>query len=139
MRHNIGSSGVVLDLRYASTMPLYEINHEALIAVPRFTFGDAGLYERADLQRLLREHIEVIAPGTMLIAEEFGSWDDSKRRIDLLAIDGSANLVVIELKRDETGAHMELQALRYAAMGSKMTFHQAVGNLAHFRKLSTDT
>jgi hypothetical protein len=33
---------------------------------------------------------------------------------------------VVELKRDMTGQHMELQALRYAAMVSTMTFAQAV-------------
>ena len=33
--------------------------------------------------------------------------------------------MVIELKRDEVGAHMELQALRYAAMIANMTFDKA--------------
>lgn len=61
-----------------------------------------------------------------MIAEEFGDWDESKRRIDLLGIDRKANLVVIELKRGDTGAHMELQAIRYSAMVSTMTFEQAV-------------
>ena len=34
--------------------------------------------------------------------------------------------MVVELKRTEDGGHMELQALRYAAMASVMTFEQVV-------------
>ena len=61
----------------------------------------------------------------LIVSEEFGGWEDSRRRIDLLGLDRQANLVVIELKRSENGGHMELQALRYAAMISKMTFEAA--------------
>ncbi len=53
----------------------------------------------------------MIAPDLLVVSEEFGEWDDSRRRIDLLAIDRDANLVVIELKRTEDGGHMELQAI----------------------------
>lgn len=41
-------------------------------------------------------------------------------------MDKAANLVVVELKRSEDGGHMDLQAIRYAAMISTMTFAQAV-------------
>ena len=84
-------------------------------------FAAAGFSERNDLQRLLRDRIEILSPDTLVIAEEFSHWDDSKRRIDLLGVDRDAKLVVIELKRTEDGGHMELQALRYAAMVSTMT------------------
>jgi len=94
--------------------------------VAETTFSAAGVRERADMQRLLKDNIGMVAPDTLVIAEEFGAWDVSYRRIDLLGIDRDANLVVIELKRDDTGAHMELQALRYAAMVARMTFDQAV-------------
>ncbi len=108
----------------------------AITAVPTTSFGAAGVRERADLQRLLREHIEIVSPDTLIIAEEFGSWDASYRRIDLLGLDRDANLVVIELKRDDTGAHMELQALRYAAMVARMTFDQAVAALQAYQTRS---
>jgi len=62
----------------------------------------------------------------MVVAEEFGEWTDGQRRIDLLGIDKEANLVVIELKRTIDGGHMDLQALRYAAMVSTMTFARLV-------------
>jgi hypothetical protein len=90
------------------------------------SFSAAGIRERDDLQRLLRTQIEVIAPDTLVITEEFGEWEDSRRRIDLLGLDKDANLVVIELKRSEDGGHMELQAIRYAAMVSTMTFEKVV-------------
>jgi hypothetical protein len=107
-------------------VPIYEFAPDQVHPLKPTTFGASGLHERKDLQRLLRAHIDVIVPDALVIAEEFGHWEDSKRRIDLLAIDREANLIVIELKRTEDGGHMELQAVRYAAMVSKMTFDQAV-------------
>ena len=114
-------------------MAIYELKSEQIIEVPKTTFGTEGVKERSDLQRLLRTHIDVVSPSTLVIAEEFGHWRDSKRRIDLLALDKDANLVVIELKRSEDGGHMELQALRYAAMVSTMTFEQVVAARTEFQ------
>ena len=107
-------------------MTIYEIKSTSFEEVPETTFAKANINERSDLQRLLREKIGIISPDTLVIAEEFGEWVESKRRIDLLGIDKNANLVVIELKRTEDGGHMELQSIRYAAMVSTMTFDQAV-------------
>ena len=107
-------------------MALYEITADNLHKLDETSFDVAGLRERYDLQRLLRSQIEVIAPDTLVIAEEFGDWEESKRRIDLLALDKDANIVVIELKRTDDGGHMELQAVRYAAMVSTMSFDTAV-------------
>jgi len=39
-------------------------------------FSSVNLHERRDLQRLLRENVEVIAPETLVISEEFGEWED---------------------------------------------------------------
>ncbi|CAM8819894.1 hypothetical protein [Burkholderia pseudomallei] len=108
-------------------MALYEITGEALRPIAQKTFTELGLLERANIQRAIRTHIGAITPNvkTMVLAEEFGDWVGANRRIDLLCLDDQARLVVVELKRDD-GAHMELQALRYAAMGSTMRFDQAV-------------
>jgi hypothetical protein len=116
----------------SNTMALYETNSENLTKITQTTFEQVGLRERTDLQRLIKKQIEVISPDTLVIAEEFGEWEESKRRIDLLGLDKDANLVVIELKRTEDGGHMELQAIRYSAMVSRMTFEKVVDIYARY-------
>ncbi|MDP9650916.1 hypothetical protein [Paraburkholderia caledonica] len=115
-------------------MALYEMTGESLKAIDPKTFTELGLLERQNIQKALRTHIAAITPNvkTMVLAEEFGDWVGANRRIDLLCLDDQANLVVVELKRDDA-AHMELQALRYAAMISTIRFEQAVE--AHRRYL----
>lgn len=107
-------------------MPIYEITPDSIRALPRTTFESEGIGERNDLQRLLCGNVSVIDPDLFVVAEEVSEWEDSKRRIDILALDRAANLVVVELKRTQDGGHMELQAVRYAAMISALTFEQAV-------------
>lgn len=107
-------------------MAIYEITKDQIRTVAETSFSKAGVRERGDLQRLLREQIQIVSPDTLVVSEEFGEWEDSRRRIDLLGLDKQANLVVIELKRTDDGGHMELQALRYAAMISTMTFDKVV-------------
>jgi hypothetical protein len=106
-------------------VPIYEFSQTGIVALKETAFSSVNVRERRDLQRLLRENVEVIAPQTLVISEEFGEWEDSRRRIDLLGLDKDANLVVIELKRTEDGGHMELQAIRYASMVSTMTFERS--------------
>jgi hypothetical protein len=115
-------------------MAIHELTHDGLIPVKTVTFASQKIREREDLQRVLRMHIDAVAPDTFVIAEEFADWEDSSRSIDLLCLDKQANLVVIELKRTEDGGHMELQAIRYAAMVSKMTFADAVNAHTNFLK-----
>jgi hypothetical protein len=115
-------------------MAIFEIQADGFKRVEETSFIDLDIKERTDLQRLLRSNVEVVSPDTLVISEEFCDWEDSKRRIDLLGIDKDANLVVIEIKRSEDGGHMELQALRYAAMVSAMTFEKSVDVYASYLK-----
>ena len=115
-------------------MAIFELKNDSIIPASPTTFGFEGIKERSDLQHVLRSHIGAVSSDTLLIAEEFGQWDDSKRRIDLLGLDKQANLVVIELKRTEDGGHMELQAIRYAAMVSTMTFEQVLDAREAFQR-----
>jgi len=107
-------------------MAIYHLDGDRLKPLDPTSFAQAGVTERANLQRVLLEDIDIIAPDTLVLAEEFGNWEESRRRIDILGIDKNANIVVIELKRTDDGGHMELQAIRYAAMVSMLTFDGAV-------------
>ena len=113
-------------------MPLYQINSGNLSKVSQTTFAAEKIFERKDLQQLLRADISPLGDNLLVISEEFGDWEDSKRRIDLLCIDKDANTVVIELKRTEDGGHMDLQAIRYAAMVSGMTLDRAISIYAEY-------
>ena len=114
-------------------MTLFQVTKDKLETVPRTTFAIEGMLERQDLQRMLKADISPLGDDLMVIAEEFGNWEDSKRRIDLLCLDKEARLVVVEIKRTEDGGHMELQAIRYAAMLSSMTVEQTI--TAHAKTL----
>lgn len=115
-------------------MPIFEISSDrnSIRKVMATTYTEEGLREKEDLQRLLKNEIGIVAEDTLIIAEEFCEWEDSLRRIDLLGLDRNANLVVFELKRTQGGGHMELQAVRYAAMVSTMNFDQAVQVYARY-------
>ena len=107
-------------------MPIYEFKrNERFEVVQPTTMVKERIEERYDLQALLIKQIDIIEGDCLVIAEEYSNFSDSGRRIDILAVDQNANLVVIELKRN-TGEHMELQAIRYAAMVSTMTLEDAV-------------
>jgi hypothetical protein len=113
-------------------MAIYKLKEDRIADLIETSFEAESILERRDLQRSLREKIAIISPDTLVISEEFGEWEGSKRRIDLLGVDKEARLVVIELKRNETGAHMELQAIRSAAMLSTATFDRIVEIYARF-------
>lgn len=116
----------------ALNMAIFELSSTSIRQIDRTTFAEEKVTERYDLQRLLRQSIEHISPDTMILDEEYGSFEGSLRRIDLLGLTRDAELVVIELKRTEGGGHLELQAIRYAAMISAMTFDDAVEAHRHY-------
>lgn len=120
-------------------MAVFEIDDRKITPLGKITFESAGLRERDDIQRLLKENIDVVCSDVLVISESFRDWEDSKREIDLLGIDKNANLVVIELKRTGDGGHAELQAIRYAAMISVMTFEKATEVFARFRNIEKET
>ena len=107
-------------------MALFEFSSNGLTEVKIETMVNLKIRERQDIQDVLRTNINAVAPGVLIVAEEYTGWVDSQRRIDLLGIDTGGALVVLELKRTTDGGHMELQAIRYAAMVSALGFDDVV-------------
>jgi hypothetical protein len=105
---------------------IYSYKNNNFEMITKTTFTTEKIRERDDIQRILGDKPEVISKDLLIISEEFSRWDESNRRVDLLGVDRLGCLVVIEIKRTEDAGHSELQAIRYAAMLSTMTFEQAV-------------
>src|SRR5438105_3686379 len=110
-------------------MALFELSDDSLIQVPE-TRLDAGILKSKDLQRLLRQDISVLSADLKVLAEDYGTWEDSNLRIDLLCIDKEANLVIVQIQDAADPASVDLRAIRCAAMISAMTLEDAVAAAA---------
>jgi len=77
------------------------------------TFAELRLLERFDIQEWIAKSPEILGEDLLVIYKELEL--PSRIRIDLLAVDRKGNLVIIELKRDESGSSVEWQAIKYAS------------------------
>ena len=107
-------------------MPVYKVTNEGFEPLSTTSFEAEKIYERQDLQRMLRDQPDVLEQGLFIVAEAYGDWEDSRRELDLLALDKESRLVVVELKRSDDESLMDLQAIRYAAMVANMTSEQVI-------------
>lgn len=82
------------------------------------SFSGVGALELQDIERWIRERPLLLGEDLKVITHQFASFERSKDRLDVLAFDRGGRLVVIEVKRDTSGAYQDLQALRYAAFVS---------------------
>lgn len=122
-------------------MAIYKMvgDKERLESIRETSFVQENIKEDPDLRHILRAQPEVVEEGLFILSEEFSSWQGSGRSIDLLGLDSSGRLVVIELKRTATADHAELQALRYAAMVSVLTSEDIVeAHRAYLNKWSIE-
>ncbi|MBB5020821.1 hypothetical protein HNR37_000124 [Desulfurispira natronophila] len=62
-------------------------------------FSDLGFTERKHLQEWLENYPQALTHGDgdelLIIQKEFDGFDDTRERLDLLAIDKDGNLVII--------------------------------------------
>jgi alkylated DNA nucleotide flippase Atl1 len=91
------------------------------------TLHDHNLLERRHLQEWVISNPGVLGDDVLIITAEYGSWAanvdgaPAHDRLDVLALDGSGRLVVVELKRGVATRDVHLQAITYAALVSRFT------------------
>ena len=113
-------------------MALFRMESDGLLPIPPTDFAAERIMERHDLQRRLRDRPDAIEPGLFIVAEEYGEWEESRRRIDLLGLDSDGNVVIVELKRTDQDVFMDLQAVRYASLVSALGVEDLVRAHAHY-------
>ena len=89
-------------------------------------FGDLAIREREHLQEWLAEMPSALGEELLIIQKEFDGFDETRERLDLLALDKTGQLVIIENKLDDTGRDVVWQALKYVAYCSSLTKSQIV-------------
>lgn len=92
--------------------------------IQSYSFSDLGFKEREHLQEWLENNPDAFGEELLFIQKEFDGFDDTRERLDLLAIDKGGNLVIIENKLDDSGRDVTWQALKYASYCSTLNKQQ---------------
>ena len=95
-------------------------------------FAALGLQERYDIQEWIALNPTILGDDLLIIAKEYDKFDWTNERLDLLAVDRLGNLVIIELKRDDTGADVHWQSIKYASYLHRAGAADIVGMLADY-------
>jgi RecB family endonuclease NucS len=88
------------------------------------SFSALGYTERHHLQEWIAHQPDALGEELLIIQKEFDGFDDTRERLDLLAIDKSGSLVIIENKLDDSGRDVVWQALKYASYCSTLSKSQ---------------
>jgi hypothetical protein len=92
-----------------------------LTKLKQVKFSDLGFTERHHLQEWLANQPDALGEELLIIQKEFAGFDDTKERLDLLALDKTGALVVIENKLDDSGRDVIWQCLKYASYCSTLS------------------
>lgn len=107
---------------------MFTVNHQTNRISPVRTkkFSELGFSERKHLQEWLAHEPSALGEELLIIQKEFDGFDDTRERLDLLALDKDGNLVIIENKLDDSGRDVVWQALKYASYCASLTKAQIV-------------
>src|SRR5690349_4158767 len=104
---------------------VFRVEAENAVAFERTRMSEQSLTEVAHLQPWVVSHPEILGGNVKVVTEQFGSWVTSggqvaAERLDILGLDATGQLVIVELKRDGD-KRIHLQALTYAALAAGFT------------------
>ena len=91
-----------------------------------------GIDYEARLQQIIADDISIVDPDLMVIGREVATAYGG--RIDILAMDASGNLVVVELKRDKTSREVVAQALDYGYWVSHIATDEIAGTFIDYQR-----
>lgn len=117
---------------------MYKVNVEnkTLSKLNQTTFSFEKLKERYDIQEWIEKNPEIIDDNLLIIGKEVEL--PSGIRIDLLAIDKKSNLIILELKRDDSGKNVDWQAIKYASYCSNYTASDIFRQFALYKVTSEE-
>lgn len=118
----------VTDLRavWRSTMFLIDKENNKLMKIVKTTFHDLGFKEREHLQEWIAKEPSCLDEELLIIQKEFDGFSGTNERLDLLALDQTGALVIIENKLDDAGKDVTWQALKYVSYCSTLSKTQIV-------------
>lgn len=99
-------------------------------------FARLGFQERRDIQEWVAANPAILGDDLLIIGKEFSGFDRTNERLDLLAVDASGKLVIIELKRDDSGANVHWQAIKYASYLNRASADDIVRMLTTYEKIT---
>ena len=102
---------------------IFSVNKESkdLEQLPGRQFSSLGVLERQDIEEWAIDEPRILGENLLVITSEFQGFEETSDRLDVLAIDPSGKLVVVELKRDKADKTTDLQAIKYASYCSTLT------------------
>lgn len=113
-----------------------DIENKNLIELSKTNFSQLNLKERYDIEEWIEKTPTILGEELLIINKELKL--PSGIRLDLLAIDKKANLVVIELKRDDSGRNLEWQSIKYVSYCSNFLVEDIFKCYAEYLGLDED-
>lgn len=105
---------------------MYRIDNDSnrIVKLKEVSFSELGFTERHHLQEWLANQPDALGEELLIIQKEFDGFDDTRERLDLLAVDKTGSLVIVENKLDDSGRDVVWQALKYASYCSTLSKSQ---------------